>query len=83
MSASAEDGIRQAGAFSDPEQWQLDWDRSYTRDEWLEQLPTFGGHGQFPPAGLAELLTGVGAAVDAAGGSFTMRYTTVAVTTTA
>jgi hypothetical protein len=32
------------------------------------------------PAKLEELLAGIGAAIDAVGGSFTMRYTTVAVT---
>ena len=43
-------------------------------------MPTFGGHSQLPPAKLQELLTALGGAVDAAGGSFTMRYATVAVT---
>ncbi|PZS21297.1 MAG: hypothetical protein DLM60_06905 [Pseudonocardiales bacterium] len=45
----AADAIQQAGAFSDPEQWRFGWDRPYTRDEWLDQLPTFGGHSQVPP----------------------------------
>ena len=64
----------------DPEQWRFDWDRPYTRDEWLEQVPTFGGHSQLPPAKQQEILAGVGAALDAVGGGFTMHYTTVAVT---
>jgi SAM-dependent methyltransferase len=76
----AADGMRQAGAFGEPEQWRFDWGRSYARDEWLDQLPTFGGHSQLPPAKLEELLAGVGAAIDAVGGSFTMPYTTVVVT---
>ena len=38
--AKAADGIREAGGFGDPEQWRFDWERSYTRDEWLDQLPT-------------------------------------------
>ena len=80
MCGKAADGIRQAGAFGDPEQWSFGWDHTYTRDQWLEQVPTFGGHSQIPPAKLAELLAGIGAAVDAMGGSFTMHYTTVAVT---
>ena len=74
------DGIRQAGAFGDPEQWRFGWDRPYTRDEWLDLVPTSGGHSQFPPAKLQELLAGIGAAIDAVGGSFTMHYTAVAVT---
>jgi SAM-dependent methyltransferase len=80
MCGKASDGIRRAGAFGEPEQWRFDWERPHTRDEWLEQVPTFGGHSQIPPATLEELLAGIGAAVDAAGGSFTMHYTAIAVT---
>ncbi|GAB2985594.1 methyltransferase type 11 [Amycolatopsis acidiphila] len=74
------DGIREVGGLGEPEQWRFDWERVYTRDEWLDQLPTLGANTQLPPASMAEILDGVGAAVDAMGGSFTMRYTTVAVT---
>ncbi len=77
---TAADGIREAGTFGDPEQWRFDWDRPYTRDEWLEQVPTFGGACQLPPAKLQQILAGISAAIDALGGSFTMHYTTVAVT---
>ncbi|MBO0832235.1 MAG: methyltransferase domain-containing protein [Actinobacteria bacterium] len=72
-------GIRQTGAFGEPEQWRFDWDRPYSRDEWLDLVPTIGGHSQIPPDRLAELLAGMGAAIDAFGGSFTMEYATVAV----
>jgi SAM-dependent methyltransferase len=81
--AKAADGIRQIRSFSEPEQWRFDWDRLYTRDEWLDVVPTSGGHSTFPPATLQELLAGIGAAIDAAGGSFTMDYTAVVVTATA
>ncbi len=74
------DGIRAAGAFSEPEQWRFDWERSYTRDEWLDQLPTLGTFTQLAPDKLADVLEGAGAAIDAMGGSFTMQYATVAVT---
>ena len=30
-------------AFGEPEQWRFDWEHVYTRDEWLDQLPTSGG----------------------------------------
>jgi SAM-dependent methyltransferase len=76
----ATDGMRQAGGFGEAEQWRFDWDRPYTRDEWLEFVPTSGGFHLFPAAAREELLAGVGAAVDAAGGSFTMRFSAVAVT---
>jgi SAM-dependent methyltransferase len=76
------DGIREVGGFGDPEQWRYDWERSYTREEWLDQLPTTGPLTGLAPEELAEVLAEVGAAIDALGGSFTMRYTTVAVTAT-
>lgn len=80
MCAKAAGGIRQAGGFGGQEQWRFGWDRPYSRDEWLDLVPTIGGHGQIGPAKLAQLLAGIGAAIDAVGGSFTMRYSTVAVT---
>jgi SAM-dependent methyltransferase len=76
----AADGIREVDGFSDPEQWRFDWQQPYTRDEWLDQVPTHGALTQLPPDKLAEVLEGVGTAVDAIGGSFTMPYTTVVVT---
>jgi SAM-dependent methyltransferase len=80
MCGTAADGIRQAGAFGEPEQWNFGWDHTYTRDQWLEQVPTFGGHSQIPPAKMQDLLAGIGAAIDAVGGDFTAHYTTVAAT---
>jgi SAM-dependent methyltransferase len=78
----AADGMRQAGAFGDPERWRFDWDQPYTRDEWLDVVPTFGGNNRLPPERLRKMLAGMGAAVDAVGGVFTMRYAAVAVTAT-
>jgi hypothetical protein len=78
LCAKAADGMRQAKAFGDPEQWRFGWERHYRRDEWLDQVPTFGGFSRLPAATQQALLAGIGAAVDALGGSFTMRYATVA-----
>jgi SAM-dependent methyltransferase len=80
MSGTAADGMRQAGAFAEPEQWRFDWDHVYSRDELLEQVPTLGGHSQIPSERLRELLDGMGAAIDAAGGSVQAHYTAVVVT---
>ena len=77
--AKIADGIRAVGGFSEPEQWLFEWERTYTRDEWLDQLPTSGTLTQLPPDKLAELLDAVGAAIDGLGGSFTVPYTTVVV----
>lgn len=76
----AADGMRRAGAFTEPEQWRHDWERRYTRDEWLEQMPTHGSLTNLPPDEVREVLDGVGAAIDALGGGFTLPYATVAVT---
>jgi hypothetical protein len=51
-----------------------------TRDEWLELVPTPGGHSQIPPPTLRELLAGIGTAINTMGGSFTAHYTTGTVT---
>ncbi|GAA3477129.1 class I SAM-dependent methyltransferase [Streptomyces yanii] len=75
----AADGIREVCGFSEPEQWRFDWEWSYTRDTWLDQMPTQGAFTRLPSDRLAEVLEGVGAAIDSMGGSFTMRYATVAV----
>jgi SAM-dependent methyltransferase len=80
MCGTAADGMRSAGGFGEPEQWRFDWEWPYTRDEWLDVVPTLGGQGQLPPSVLGKLLAGMGAAIDAAGGTFPMAYTTVAVT---
>jgi hypothetical protein len=80
LSAKVADGIREAGAFGDPEQWEFEWDRPYTRDEWLEQVPTSGFAARLQPDTMRQILAGICSAIDAAGGSFTMHYTTVAVT---
>ncbi|WP_285487397.1 hypothetical protein [Amycolatopsis taiwanensis] len=75
------DEIRQVGGFGDPEQWRFDWERSYTRDQLLELLPTTGVLTRLPAEKVAEILAGIGDAIDATAG-FTMPYTTVAVTAT-
>ncbi|GIJ71792.1 class I SAM-dependent methyltransferase [Virgisporangium ochraceum] len=80
MAGTAADGIREAGGFAEPEHRRHGWSRVYTRDEWLDQVPTHGGHSRLPAEQLEAILAGIGAAVDAVGGSFPMRYTTVTVT---
>lgn len=76
------DAIRATAAFTEPQRQEVDWERTYTTGEWLEQVPTFGGHSQLPPAKLDHLLDRIGAAVEDAGGSFTNGYAAVAITAT-
>ncbi|MET9286184.1 class I SAM-dependent methyltransferase [Nocardia beijingensis] len=76
------EGIRQTGRFDEPLESSFPWERTYTRDEWLDQLPTHGSLTRLPQDKLTRVLDGVGAAIDALGGSFTLPYTTVAITAT-
>ena len=81
FTARAADGIRAAGGFGDPEWWQYDWERSYTRDEWIDQLATSGALTPLPPDRLAGVLAAVGTALDGMGASITVQLTTVAIMT--
>ena len=78
--AKVADTVRRTGAFSEPEEWLSYWQRPYTRAEWLDLVPTTGGFTRQPEAVQRALHDGLGTAVDAAGGSFTMSYTTIAET---
>ena len=79
MYAKVADKIRETGQFRDPEQWRFDWERSYTRDECLDQLASSGALTRLPPDKLAEVLEGAGAALDTMGGRFTVGMITVAI----
>ena len=76
MMTKAADGMRDAGGFGVPQRWRFDRERSYTREQWLDLLPTTGGLTRLPPDTLAEVLAAVGAAI---GDGFTMSLTTVAI----
>jgi SAM-dependent methyltransferase len=78
--AKTADGIRLTGWFDEPEQWRTDWERTYTRDQWLTVVPTAGGLNQLPQDKLDQLLSGIGRAIDDVGGSFTMNYAVMTVT---
>ncbi|MCH5676705.1 class I SAM-dependent methyltransferase [Streptomyces gilvus] len=77
----AAEGIRAAGGFTEPERWRYDWEFTYTRDAWLDVLPTQGAFTRLPADALAELLDAVGSAIDARGGTVTVPYATLALVT--
>lgn len=79
MIAAAADGIRGTGRFAEPRERRDAWERTYTRDEWLSLVPTTGVATRLPAAQLDALLAGLGAAIDAAGGSFVQQGFTLAV----
>ncbi|MCF7550473.1 class I SAM-dependent methyltransferase [Pseudonocardia sp. WMMC193] len=73
----AAEGLAEAGGFAKPRRLRFDWETVVSRDVFLDQVQTSGGHNRIAPEKLAELLAGLGAAIDAVGGEFTMRYATV------
>jgi SAM-dependent methyltransferase len=79
IDAKAADGITQAGAFGEPKWTRFGWERTYSREEWLDVVPTQGMHTVLPPEKLAEVLAGLGAAIDSVGGEVPVRYTTLVV----
>jgi SAM-dependent methyltransferase len=76
----AADGIRSSGAFGEPVERQYPWEQAYTTESWVDQLPTSGFFGSIPPDTAQAVLDEIRDTVDAYGGGFTMRYTTVVVT---
>jgi hypothetical protein len=55
------------------------WDLRYSRDEWLDQMLTSGEASQLSATTLNDLIEGSGGVIDAAGGAFSMHFTTVAI----
>lgn len=82
MLATVGDPLRRTGRFTEPEEWRETWTVTMAREQWLDQVPTVGGHSRIPPDKLRALLDGMGAVIDDHGGSFTMTYTTVMISAT-
>ncbi|GAA3389507.1 class I SAM-dependent methyltransferase [Cryptosporangium minutisporangium] len=77
--ATVADGLRGSG-FGEAERWHFDEQRTYTKDEWLDQLPTQGLLTRLPPEAVAEVLAEVGAAIDALGSGVPVSSVTVGLT---
>jgi SAM-dependent methyltransferase len=72
--------IAAADAFEAVEERIYGWQHRYTRDEWLDQLPTHSDHRLLTGDDRARLLDAVGAVIDDFGGNFTMDFETVLIT---
>ena len=73
------DGIRETGLFEEPVTTGFPWTRVYTRDEWLDQLPTHSDHRALATERLSAVLDRIGEVIDEHGGSFEMSYETIRV----
>jgi SAM-dependent methyltransferase len=78
--AATADAIHATNAFDRPRRHEIGGEHRYTSDEWLAQVPTFGGLSRLPPSQLAELLDGLGATIQTGGGTVPVSYTALAIT---
>jgi SAM-dependent methyltransferase len=76
------DALRACGTFADPATRSFAWTRTYTRDEWLDELLSHSDHIALAPDLRENLFAEVGRTIDAFGGSFTMDYATVLISAT-
>jgi len=74
------DRLAASGRFEPAEARRYFWDQRYSRDQWLDQLPTHSDHRMLPPDKLDAVLREVGAAIDALGGSIVVHFDTLLVT---
>lgn len=70
------DPIVACGRFGPVEERSFAWERTYSRDEWLDQLPTHSDHRMLPPDVLGRLLQHIGDVIDANGATITIGHTT-------
>jgi SAM-dependent methyltransferase len=76
------DAFAGTGEFSGAEQWSADWERTFTTAEFLDLTLTMSPMALLSAEQITELMSGIGSAIDAIGGRFTMRYSTLAVAVT-
>jgi SAM-dependent methyltransferase len=62
--------------FGDVAHRSYPWEHVYSRDEWLDQLPTHSDHRLQQPDVLDTVIAGIGAVIDDFGGSITVQHAT-------
>lgn len=77
--AEVTDALGACDGLEAPEVASFPWSRTYTRDEWLDQLPTHSDHAALAPDVRERLLAEVGETIDRLGGAFRMAFTTILV----
>jgi SAM-dependent methyltransferase len=74
--------LEESGAFEGGEVRRYHWDQRYSRDEWLDQLPTHSDHAILPSEQLRAVQHDIGETIDRLGGSVLVRFDTMVVTAT-
>jgi SAM-dependent methyltransferase len=76
------DSLRACAKLAEPETKSFPWNRTYTRDEWLDELLTHSDHMALDAGLRQNLLDQIGRVIDRFGGSFEMPYNTVLISAT-
>ena len=76
------DAVLAVPDFGAPTERWFPWTRVYQRDEWLDQLVSRSDHAALESTVRDRLFEAVGAAIDAQGGSFIMKFETVLIAAT-
>jgi SAM-dependent methyltransferase len=71
------EGMRRCRSLCEPAVTRFRWSRPYTRDQWLDQVPTQSDFAVLPPGDRERFLRAVGDALDDLGGWFEMRFEAV------
>jgi SAM-dependent methyltransferase len=69
--------LRACAALADPQTSSFPWSRTYTRDQWLDELHSHSDHAALAPDLRQQLFDEVGSTVDDFGGEFCMNYVAV------
>jgi hypothetical protein len=78
----AADALRAGGGLTQPQTASFPWSRTYTRDQWLDELLSHSDHLALAPRVREELFAEIGSTIDRFGGSFHMPYLAVLVSAT-
>jgi SAM-dependent methyltransferase len=76
------DQLRSCGGFGEPQLETFPWIRTYTRDEWLDELQSHSDHAALAPDARQRLLDQIGATIDDFGGRFDMPYVATLISAT-
>jgi SAM-dependent methyltransferase len=71
------DQLRRSGRFGDSQLERFPWRRTYTRDEWRDELQSHSDHAALAPDLRQRLLDEVGTTIDDFGGAFDMPYVAI------
>ncbi|MBE1878867.1 class I SAM-dependent methyltransferase [Myceligenerans pegani] len=77
LAGAAVTGIWGSRAFGPVTRRDIPWQVEFTRDAWVDQVPTLAWHERLSPDALERVLEGNARVVDALGGRVTMPYTTL------